>query len=365
MESSSLHFYSKGLVANNKPIDTHEIKVIPIEIRFAAEEDIIDNPTEVDIDYDGNNGSDSLTLVTNRAITATWLKTNTNRITSPDVRRGDEVHIYRLGESDRYFWVDCNSTNVKRLETAMWAFSADPKNPIADDLSNAYILEISTHDKCITLTTSQANGEPYGYTLQLNTNEGSFHLEDTDDNCIYLNSAETVIGFINADKTETRLDKKNIHMVAPDSMYVTAENLIKFECTDFVLNASKSITFTTKTWTVTASDKIGFETTVWEVKASTSISFDTGSYTCNANTVVMKANMVTSNAATTIATGLLKCAALVVGAAGNEGGGSAVIDCPATFNQPVSFNAGADFSGGITADSINTGTINPDSHGHP
>ncbi len=354
MELSQLHFHSWGLVANVKDLPDKEIKVVPIEYRFGVLESVLDQPEEDEEAYQTDEGEEIVKVIHGTSVTAKWLKFNTNRITAPDVRRNDQVLIWRLGNTDRYFWTDMNVSNVKRLETVVYAWSADPENPVKDDLSNAYFLEISTHNKSITLQTSQANGEPYGYTIQLNTADGVFQLVDTDENIMYLNSADTVIGFKNAMETEFRLDKKNIHGYAPDSMYFKAEKTVKWECTDFILNASKSISFKTSAWTVNSSDTISFTTTDWTAKAD-NISYD-------ASDILFKAEKVTSNAPTTVATGLLKCAGLSVGGGGSSKGGLCVV------NNFAEFKNGLEVKGGLKADTIECESIkakngNFESHG--
>lgn len=347
MELSQLHFHSWGLVANVKDLPDKEIKVVPIEYRFGVLESVLDQPEEDEEAYQTDEGEEIVKVIHGTSVTAKWLKFNTNRITAPDVRRNDQVLIWRLGNTDRYFWTDMNVSNVKRLETVVYAWSADPNNPVKDDLSNAYFLEISTHNKSITLQTSQANGEPYGYTMQLNTADGVFQLVDTDQNIIYLNSADTIIGFKNAMETEFRLDKKNIHGYAPDSMFFKAEKTVKWECTDFILNASKSISFETSAWKVNSKDTISFTTTNWTANA-TNISYD-------ASDILFKADKVTSNSPTTVATGLLKCAGLSVGGGGSGEGGLCVV------NNFAEFKKGLVVNGGLKADTIECKSIKADS----
>lgn len=347
MELSQLHFHSWGLVANVKDLPDKEIKVVPIEYRFGVLESVLDQPEEDEETYQTDEGEEIVKVIHGTSVTAKWLKFNTNRITAPDVRRNDQVLIWRLGNTDRYFWTDMNVSNVKRLETVVYAWSADPNNPVKDDLSNAYFLEISTHNKSITLQTSQANEEPYGYTIQLNTADGVFQLVDTDENIIYLNSPETTIGFKNAMGTEFRLDKKNIHGYAPDSMFFKAEKTVKWECTDFILNASKSISFETRAWSVDSKDTISFTTTDWTAKA-TNISYD-------ASDILFKAEKVTSNAPKTVATGLLTCAGLSVGGGGSGEGGLCVV------NNFAEFKKGLVVNGGLKADTIECKSIKADS----
>lgn len=343
MDMSQFHFHSWGLVASVQKENKREIKVVPLEVRFGYLESVIDDPTIEEDSYLTDDGEEIVQVIKNTAVTAKWLNFNSNRITTPNVRRNEQVMIYRLGNTDKYYWMDMNVANVKRLETVVYAWSADPRNPMKDDLSNAYFLEISTHDKAVTFVTSQANGEPFGYTLQFNTDNGIVVLKDTDENVVYLDSANTVIGFKNACSTEFRLDKKNIHAYAPDSIYYKAEKTIDFKCTDFNITASKSINFKTNTWNVDSSSEINFKTTKWFAEA---------------NTITYKASGVTIQSPTTKCTGLLQCAAISVGGGGAEGdsGGAEI------FGHAI-FRSGITVTGGITADTITAQKGTFDSHG--
>lgn len=268
MEFSQLHMHSLGLVSRIKDLGSHEVTVIPIEIRLAAQEEVISGQYEQQTNFATNDGEDNIKVVSDNSLKAQWLKFNSNRVTAPDVRRGDLVMIYRLGDSDKYFWVDYNSKNVKRLETVTVAFSADPNNPVADDLSNAYFLELSSHNKTVTFQTSQANGEPYGYTFQLNTDSGSFRLLDTAGNTFWLDSAATCIGAKNASGTWLHLDKKQINAYAPDSINLEAVKSINFKCKDFIVKASDSISFDTKAYTLNASSSITINTKTFKSTAT-------------------------------------------------------------------------------------------------
>ena len=246
MELSHFHFHSWGLVAENAKIGQQVVQVVPVEYRFGHKEVVIDNPQVDEVTYPSEDGMETVKVFHNGAVPCQWVDFNGNRVTPPNVRRNDEVIILRMGNTDQYYWMDLNIANVKRLETAVWAWSGDPNNPIKDDLSNAYRLELSTHGGLVTFTTSQANGEPFGYTYQYNTKEGKVVLEDTAGNRIYMNSARTDIGLINADKTSLRLNRKNIEAYAPDSMQWTAVKQLSFKCQDMVIQATNSLKIKTK-----------------------------------------------------------------------------------------------------------------------
>lgn len=262
MELSAFHFHSYGLVSNIKKMGESEIKVIPIEYSFGRPDAVFHNPEIQEFKMDTSEGVETISLLTTNSITAKWFKLNSNRITPPDVRRNDKVMILRNGETDDYYWMDCNTANVKRLETVVWAFSADPKEPIAKDLSNAYRLELSTHNKTITLHTSKANEEPFEYAIQINADDGIFTVTDDVGNTITLNSRDTYIKAINKDKSFIDINKKDILIHAEQDIKATARRNITMDCKELIVNASKKVTFTTPDFEVNAESQFNGNVTI-------------------------------------------------------------------------------------------------------
>ncbi len=291
-EVSQLHKHSLGLVTAVNERFSDEISVMLIELRLNNVEEVA-NATEVStVNFDTIGGKDTVTVQQGNSVPAKWIKYNSHQVFAPNVRRNDLVEVYRLGNTDQYFWVDRNTANVKRLEDVVYAISADPANPMKEDLSNAYWFSWSSIDKTITLQTSKANGEPFAWNMQFNLGEGIFSIQaDTGDE-VFINARDTIIGMINADGTEFELNKQNILGYAPDTMKVKADNLINFICKHF------------------------------KVEASDDVLIQTNSCTTKASTILMQAKSVTSDAPNTTATGNLSVGGNIsVGGAGRSGGG--------------------------------------------
>lgn len=252
MEISQLKVYSYGIVAEDKARGTDRIQVIPIEVNFANPTAVAAQETEVELNHQTATGSqDSLKLTMGNTIPATWLKFNTNRVTSPDVKKGDQVRIHRLGETDIYYWEDMDSMNVKRLEHVVFAFGADPNNGKTNNLNNAYWLAFSPMDKHITLHTSKMNGEAFGYDIQLDTEESKFVVMDDAGNKIWLSSVEGDIGAENSFGTKMHMFRDEIYGWAKDKIHwKTKEWVVDCEtatmnCTTSLVKASTKITHDT------------------------------------------------------------------------------------------------------------------------
>lgn len=320
--TSQLSFYSYGLVAEDKSRGESKIQVYPVEVRFSQAESIRAGLSVDKVEHNIAEGKDYVTMRTGNSIPAQWIDFNTNRITPPDVMVEDLVLIWRLGETDMFFWQDRNVSNVKRLETVVYAFAADPEKGLLPDLSNAYYLMISGHDKHVTLSTSKSNGEYCRYTIQLNTGDGRFVISDDIGNSGWFDSAETNIGWKNAKDTTFVMDKTHIFGYAKDT--------IKFK-----------------------SKFIGFECDTYDIKTqnyiakSTSYKITTDSYTANASTWAVNGESASITAAN-------------IGLNGNVSMGGA--GSSATCNGQMSFNGPVTFKEKVTMAELHANNF---THGGP
>jgi hypothetical protein len=223
---SKLRFYSIGLVAQNKPLNTDVIDVTPIEELNMLEGEISANQTDIKATgKDGNDKTYSTSVKSTVTIKASWLPFgNSNRISSPDVRRGESVMIYQFGDADKYYWVTLKQDNhLRRLETTIFAFSATSKEVEKLDASNSYFLEVSTHRKIVTFHTSTANGEPFSYDIQIDAGKGSVTVTDNVGNTILLDSKQSRVLLKNSSGTSFDLNKKSILAIAPTSFQIITD----------------------------------------------------------------------------------------------------------------------------------------------
>jgi hypothetical protein len=235
-QQSQLRIFSIGIVANNKPLSTDIIQATPIESLTMLDGDIISNPLDAETTgTDASGTSYSTKVKTDNAVDAKWLPMGSNRRTAPDVRRGERVLLWQYGDTDQYYWTDMGwDAHLRKLETVSMSFSATMDEE-ADSLdpNNCYSLEVSTHTGQITLRTSKANGEFCVYALQINTKEGRVLLTDELGNEFELDSKNTNIQLLNADKTIVQLTKRKIYMYAGDSIHAKAENSMLFQTNSY------------------------------------------------------------------------------------------------------------------------------------
>lgn len=221
---SKFVFYSLGTVAVNKPLDTDIVEVTPIEQTTMLNGEINDHQVQSNKKAINADGS-AYETVTTQSVTlkCRWMPMGSNRLTSPDVRRGEQVVIMRFGDSDKYYWASTEyEKKLRKLETVVWGISATKDEGDIGTPESMYYMEWSSHKKIIHIHTSNANGEPFKYDIQLNTKDGYLLITDDVGNLINLDSTNTRLEFTNADSTTLQLDKKNIYGFAPDNIKFVA-----------------------------------------------------------------------------------------------------------------------------------------------
>lgn len=224
MQVSKFVPWSLGIIAVNKPLNTDIVEVTPVEMFTMLDGEINDHIKEESLSSVNFDGSSYQTQTNQTAtVKARWLPNGSNRITSPDVRRGEQVMIWKFGDADKYYWSSLEyEKKLRKLETILFGISAtkdenDPGTP-----ESMYYLEVSSHKKLIHLHTSKANGEPFIYDMQFNLEEGYFLMQDDVGNLINLDSKNTYIEITNADKSTVQLNKRDILIDAPDYIDIVA-----------------------------------------------------------------------------------------------------------------------------------------------
>ncbi len=217
---SKLKVYSIGIVAKNKALDSHKIEVTPIEDLNMVDGELTDHGLEQQSKgMDKNDGAYETKVSASNTIEATWMPLGSpNRLTAPDVRRGEYVMIYQFGDTDKYYWVTMkDDLTLRKLETVIYAFSGTANENHGVSAETHYFLEISTHKKLVHFHTSKANGEPFVYDVQICTDKGYVIIQDDIGNIFTIDSKERRIELKNTDGTHQDMDKTNYTVTVPDN----------------------------------------------------------------------------------------------------------------------------------------------------
>lgn len=233
---SKLYIYSLGVVAVNKELGSDIIEVTATEILPFLDGELTDNVQVDKIKGKSDSGS-SYEASANTSVTlqAKWLPFRTNRKTSPDVRRGEPVLIWRYADEDKFYWSEfIYDPSLRKLETVLFMISATRDESDPGTATSTYYVEISSHTKTITLHTSKADGEPFTYDFQINAREGNWTFTDDIGNFVTVDSLNRRIEIKNTDKSHVDIDRKDIRIYAPHNIELVADN-------DIVLTAKNNI----------------------------------------------------------------------------------------------------------------------------
>lgn len=256
MQFSKLRFYSMGIVAQNKALGSKMIEVTPVEELPMLDGEInAALTTNTSSGTDANGSAYNASAASAASIQATWLSLSvSNRLTAPDVRRGEAVMILQFADStEKYYWMTLkDDISLRRLETVVWGISASKNENDPVDHDHIYYVEFSTHTKTVTLHTCKADGEPYAYTMQLNTKDGTFTLTDDIGNYLHLNSGQNQWEIKNASGSHFDMLQENLTVTIPDTTLFKTKDFKIQASNTFDVDATNTINMRTTNFSTTA-----------------------------------------------------------------------------------------------------------------
>ncbi len=251
-DQSLLRVISVGVAAENKERNASICEVVISEqSTFINGEIKSDFKTDTASGVDAYGNAFTVTVNTANSVTAEWLGDGTNRVTAPDLRRGDRLEVLQYGEVDRFFWRarPMPGQSVRKLETVIQSYSntRDEEDNV-QSAKNSWYSEVNTHDKVwTTVQTNKNDGEPYAYTQQVDAKSGNMVLGADDvGNFVQLNSRDTLIEIQNAMNSFMHLDNGKLIL----------------EADEIIINGRKS--FTVKTPKATYNeDNVTIKSSTW------------------------------------------------------------------------------------------------------
>lgn len=117
----------------------------------------------------------------------------------PDIRKGEPVRVYKLSDSEVYYWAPCGTrtTGNRKTETHRIGISATLDNDTTPNDDNSYFLEFDTRrSHSVTLSTSKADGEAFRYLFKIDADKNTVYLGDDVGNCIIMDSAAQSVTII-------------------------------------------------------------------------------------------------------------------------------------------------------------------------
>lgn len=177
----------------------------------------------VNITNDNSDVNEKISIKTSNIITADYFGLFSNRTIPPDMRKGEQVIVFQLEDSDMYYWIPISrDDNLRRLET-LRLHACDSQDPVKElEEDNMYYFELDTlRGKSITLRTAKSDGEEFRYIFKIDAKENTITIEDDNGNTIKTDSNDPKITIINHNQAFVILDKDDIFIQNHDLSFVT------------------------------------------------------------------------------------------------------------------------------------------------
>lgn len=175
------------------------------------------NTTDGEHSYQGS-------LKTTNFIKCFW-KGDGNNPYPPAVRKGEQVTIYNIGDTDVWYWTtEGRDEDQRRCDTKRISVSGSRENikVLTDD--NTYFIEIDTlRSKRIRISTSKADGESYRYQFAIDVDNSMVVITDDDDNSISLESKVPRITLRNKKNSVLTLNDESITLACKKDIVIKSE----------------------------------------------------------------------------------------------------------------------------------------------
>ena len=228
-------FYGLCYVVADKPEDSYDIDVMLVSLIPDTKGALTGNNSSNLNMVDSKGQHTAIAANSSNNITATWLPDGEqNRISAPDVCKGDIVEVYSINGTDEYYWkVYAHNVALRKREKVLYWFSN--KAGTGGSETDAYFLLVDTRNKNIHLHTANNDGEACSYDVMLDTRAGVLMIKDSLNNSLELDSVGGVL--------DTKINNKIVS--------TTLEHEIN--CKTMVINASESFTLNTKKHNINSS----------------------------------------------------------------------------------------------------------------
>ena len=228
-KGSLIRPYSLGVAAANIEFGQRELEIYPVEDLSQIDGEITDAQSQVEstgVDKDGNTYATSETA--SNAIKATWLSLDAHRPFPSLIRRGERVMLWRVGDTDKYYWTEMGLDDKTRRKDILTIIV--PNSPKEGENSRthetAYFVEVNTVDKHITIQTNKNDGEEFAYILQINSGDSNLTLCDDVGNYFQLDSKAQSLTMKNQMNSEVTIVKDKILLKSTKEVKIDTKDII-------------------------------------------------------------------------------------------------------------------------------------------
>lgn len=239
-KTSKIKLYSLGVAGANLSFGERELEVVAVEDLDQLDGEVNDMMGQLDstgVDREGSTFATS--QVVSNTIKAMWLPLDAHRPYPSLIRRGERVLIYRVGDSDKYYWTEMgldDTTRRKDIYTILVS-NSPTEGENSKTYATAYYIEVNTVDKHITIQTNKNDGEEFAYLLQLNPGGGSATICDDAGNWFQLDSKAKKLEIKNSVGSSMGIEQNKGWMKARDSITCDTKDF-NVNCTNYNVKAS-------------------------------------------------------------------------------------------------------------------------------
>lgn len=251
---SILQPYSIGKAAANLAVGQSDLMVTPLEKFTHLDGEVTDYvSTYTTSGKDGSGNSYSDVTEASVALKASWLSRNPWLKLPGLVRRGEFVQIWRVGDTDQYYWELLGLSNDLRRKDILLLVISNTRDESTTELTaqNSVFFTIDTVDKHVTLSTPKNDGEAAAYYIQLNWGEGNFSLSDDIGQAFVLDSVKTKWLIKNAMDSLIKIEAGGIDIESPKHVKIKTPLFDVDADTLKMEGQTSNINYTTQTLTGT------------------------------------------------------------------------------------------------------------------
>lgn len=215
-----------GIAAEDRPLDSRQLKVFIRELSPFSGGNLGDNARKENYNVSDSNGQTiSGNVETTNNIVAEFFGLGSNSSFPPDVVRGEQVWVFKIGDEDKYYWVTAGrDDNLRKLELARWSVSNDSAENKDLNESNTYFIEMDTKiAKRIRLATSKSSGESFGYNLTIDAKNNFIALGDDQNNSVEIDSLNKRVTLKNNSGSILNILDQDINILAKGTIVIRGD----------------------------------------------------------------------------------------------------------------------------------------------
>lgn len=198
---SKLSVYSIGIVTKDKKENESTIYALPYEVITDLDGTISNYRESIDSAVPELKGNPFNTITKVSEIRCEWLPFGDLRTSAPDIVLGEQVIIWRYGDTQDFYWTPKRQDLLNRkLEHIILTLSNTKDDQSeAEPYKNAYTITLSTRDGMLSIETDDNNKEKAKYLYLMDTKNGVVSLSDNHDNLWKLDSPNRKLTVVTAE----------------------------------------------------------------------------------------------------------------------------------------------------------------------